>query len=87
MTSAEIKHLLRQAIPPVPQDQLEPHADLWPLLRARLESQHNAHHAADNIHRESPRIRMAWFDWALAALAAAALIFFPGIIPALLYHF
>lgn len=83
----EIKHLLRQAMPPVPPDQLTPHTDLWPQLRARIESERNAVHAATNIHRESPGIRIAWFDWALAALAAAALIFFPGIIPALLYHF
>jgi hypothetical protein len=36
-----------------------------------------------------PRLRshIDWFDWALAALAAAALLIFPGIIPALLYHF
>ena len=32
------------------------------------------------------RARIPWFDWALAALATAALIFFPGVIPALLYH-
>jgi hypothetical protein len=83
----EIKHFLRQAMPPVPPDQLEPHTDLWPQLRARIESEHNTAHAATNIHRRSPGIRIAWFDWALAALAAAALIFFPGIIPALLYHF
>jgi hypothetical protein len=83
----EIKHLLRQAMPPVLPHELEPHIDLWPQLRARIESQHNTVHAATNVHRESPGIRIAWFDWALAALAAAALIFFPGIIPALLYHF
>ena len=83
----DLKRLLRQAIPPVPVNQLTPHSDLWPQLRARIESQRAADHAAANIHRESPRIRVAWFDWALAALAAAALIFFPGIIPALLYHF
>jgi len=27
-----------------------------------------------------------WFDWVLAGLASAALICFPGVIPALLYH-
>ena len=83
----ELKHLLRQAVPPLPPDQLAPHTDLWPQLRARVEAQHTADHAAAIINRESPRIRIAWFDWALAALAATALIFFPGIIPALLYHF
>jgi hypothetical protein len=83
----EIKHLLRQSIPPLQPNQLAPHTDLWPQLRARIESQRNTDRAAANINRASPRIRVAWFDWALAALAAAALIFFPGIIPALLYHF
>jgi hypothetical protein len=83
----QIKSLLRQAIPPMAQDQIEPRADLWPQLRTRVEAQRNvADHAAGNVNR-APRIRVAWFDWALAALAAAALIFFPGIIPALLYHF
>jgi hypothetical protein len=84
---SQIKHLLRQAIPPLPPDQLAPRTDLWPQLRARIESQRNTDHTTNNVHRESPRIHIAWFDWALAALAAAALIFFPGIIPALLYHF
>ena len=83
----EVKHLLRQAMPPRPPDQLESRTDLWPQLRARIESQRNANHVASNINRESPRTRVAWFDWALAALATAALILFPGIIPALLYHF
>jgi hypothetical protein len=82
-----LKHLLRQAIPPAPPDRLAPRTDLWPQLRARIESQPNTDRAATNLHRESPRIGVAWFDWALAALAAAALILFPGIIPALLYHF
>ena len=83
----EIKHLLRQAMPPLPSDQLEPRTDLWPQLRARIEAQHDADRSAGNLNRESPRIRITWFDWALAALAAGALIFYPGIIPALLYHF
>jgi hypothetical protein len=84
---AEVKHLLRQAMPPLPPDQLEPRTDLWTQLHARIEAQRNADRAAGNINREFPRIRVTWFDWALATLAAAALIFYPGIIPALLYHF
>jgi hypothetical protein len=35
---------------------------------------------------QEPNARVPWFDWALAALAAGVLIFFPGIIPVLLYH-
>jgi hypothetical protein len=45
--------------------------DLWPHMLRRL--------------GEQP-LRVPWFDWALAALTAAALLFFPGVIPALLYH-
>ena len=80
----QVTHLLRQAMPPLPSEQLEPRADLWPQLRAHIESQSTADRSA-NPDRGS--IRVPWFEWALAALAAAALLIFPGIIPALLYHF
>ena len=83
----QIKHLLRQAIPPLPPDQLQPRTDLWPQLHARIESQLAADRTANTGSTSSIRIRVTWFDWALAALAAAALIFYPGMIPALLYHF
>ena len=45
--------------------------DLWPQMLRRF---------------DAPPLRIPWFDWALAALAVAALLFFPGAIPALLYH-
>jgi hypothetical protein len=45
--------------------------DLWPQMLEKL-----SHHP----------VSIPWFDWALAALAGAALLFFPGIIPALFYH-
>ncbi len=45
--------------------------DLWPQMLRRLDAQ---------------PLRVPWFDWALAALTAAALLFFPGTIPALFYH-
>jgi len=45
--------------------------DLWPAMLAKL---------------DEPPVRVPWFDWLLAALAAVVLIFFPGAIPALLYH-
>ena len=45
--------------------------DLWPQMLLRLDAQ---------------PLRVPWFDWALAAVLAAALLFFPGAIPALLYH-
>lgn len=46
--------------------------DLWPAMLQKM---------------SEPRVGVPWFDWLLAALAAAVLIFFPGAIPALLYHF
>jgi hypothetical protein len=45
--------------------------DLWPAMLRRLETQ---------------AIRVPWWDWALLAAAAAVFVFFPGTIPALLYH-
>jgi hypothetical protein len=45
--------------------------DLWPQMLRRLDAR---------------PLRVPWFDWALAAVLAAALLFFPGTIPALLYH-
>jgi hypothetical protein len=55
-----------------PLRQPELNRDLWPSMLQKL---------------NEPRVRVPWFDWLLAALAAAVLIFFPAAIPALLYHF
>jgi len=52
--------------------------DLWPQMLEKLS------------HQPAPALwptHVPWFDWALAALAGAALLVFPGIIPALFYHF
>jgi hypothetical protein len=46
--------------------------DLWPVLLQRLQAQ---------------PLRVPWWDWALLAVAASVFLFFPGMIPALLYHF
>jgi len=54
-----------------PQRHTELRRDLWPEMLKRLDQ------------RPAP---VPWFDWALAGLLGAALIFFPGAIPALLYH-
>lgn len=45
--------------------------DLWPQFLRRLDTQ---------------PLRIPWFDWALAAAVAAALLLFPNAIPALLYQ-
>jgi hypothetical protein len=62
--------LLKQSIAPVRDTELR--RDLWPQMLQRLD--------------EAQPVRVPWFDWVLAALASAALIFFPGVIPAVLYH-
>jgi hypothetical protein len=66
----DLRDLLKQNIAPVKDTELR--HDLWPQMLQRLD-------------RQQP-VRVPWFDWALAAVAAAALILFPGVIPALLYH-
>jgi hypothetical protein len=65
-----LRDLLKQSIAPVRDAELR--RDLWPQMLQRLDEKHP--------------VRVPWFDWVLAALASAALIFFPGVIPALLYH-
>lgn len=66
----ELQSLLKEVIAPVAETELR--RDLWPHMLKRLDQQHA---------RGVP-----WFDWALAALLSAALLLFPGVIPALLYH-
>jgi hypothetical protein len=68
----EMKELLKQAVAPLQDTELR--RDLWPRMLRKLEEQ------------PLPIHNVSWFDWALASLAAAALLFFPGIIPALFYH-
>ena len=65
-----LRDLLKQSIAPVRDAELR--RDLWPQMLRRLDA--------------AQPVRVPWFDWVLAALASAALIFFPGAIPALLYH-
>ena len=66
------KRLLRLSIAPVKDPELR--RDLWPQMLRKLEE------------HPAPVLRVPWFDWALAAVACAALLFFPGVIPALFYH-
>ncbi len=68
----EMKNLLKQAIAPVKDTELR--RDLWPQMLGKLDEQ------------SASAIGVPWFDWALAAILGAALVFFPGSIPALLYH-
>ena len=68
----EMKELLKQSISPVQDAELR--RDLWPQMLRKLDGQ------------PLPVATVPWFDWVLASLAGAALLFFPGVIPALLYH-
>jgi hypothetical protein len=75
MSNEEIKNmkeLLKQAVAPVPDSELG--HDLWPQMLRKLDEQ------------PLPVHRVSWFDWVLVAILGAVLIFFPGSIPALLYH-
>lgn len=63
--------LLRQSVQRI-EDEAEPDRDLWPAMLRRLE--------------ERRRVRVPWFDWALAGGLAAVLAVFPAWIPLLLYY-
>jgi len=45
--------------------------DLWPDMLRRLPER---------------TVRVPWWDWVLLAAASLLIFFFPGVIPALLYH-
>jgi hypothetical protein len=80
----DLRQLLKQNIPPASHSELR--RDLWPQMLEKLsrESVPSANLVAQTSHVPWPRIH--WFDWVLAAVAGAAVLFFPAIIPALLYH-
>jgi hypothetical protein len=72
MNDRELKELGEKLRKAIPPlQQPELNRDLWPGMLQKI---------------NEPRVRVPWFDWLLAAAAAAVLIFFPGAIPALLYH-
>jgi hypothetical protein len=67
----ELRDLLKETMTPVTDTELR--RDLWPEMLKRLDQQ--------------SAIRVPWFDWALAALLGVGCLLFPGVIPALAYHF
>ena len=67
----ELQALLKREFPPLQNPELQ--RDLWPQMLRCLDAQPEP-------------LRIPWFDWALAAAAAAALLLFPNAIPALLYQ-
>jgi len=67
-----MQQLLRQTMLPVAgQLSAELRRDLWPGMLKLLEAR---------------PVEVPWFDWALLAFTGVALIFFPALIPALLYQ-
>jgi len=72
----DLREKLRSAVPPMKDAELR--RDLWPQMLKRIEQ-------APGSGLPWP-MRVPWFDWALLGVASAALIFFPAVIPALLYH-
>ena len=68
----QTQDLLKQSIAPARDTVLR--RDLWPQMLRKLDEQ------------PAPAIHVPWFDWALAAILSAVLIFFPGSIPVLFYH-
>jgi hypothetical protein len=72
--SERLKRLLRIALAPAGDD-VEPTHDLWPEMVRRMR--------AETAGGE-PKLRVPWFDWALAAGLAALLALFPAWMPVLL---
>ena len=64
----QLKELLKRVMPPVQGADLR--HDLWPQMLRKLEEQ------------PSHITTVPWFDWALAAILGAVLVFFPASIPA-----
>jgi hypothetical protein len=71
-----VERLLRQALPPV-RDPANLSEDLWPAMQRRLR---------DEAVQKPSRIRVPWFDWALAGGLTLLLAAFPAWIPVLLYY-
>ena len=68
----KLRQLLKDALPPMAPDLDRGHSrDLWPQVLRRLEEQ---------------PVRVPWWDWALAGALVAGCLFFPQLIPVLLYH-
>jgi hypothetical protein len=71
-----VERLLRKAVPPVRED-ADLCVDLWPAMLRKMR--------AESL-RERAKVRVPWFDWALAGGLALLLATFPAAIPMLLYY-
>jgi len=74
--SVRIEQLLREALPPI-EDQVESGGDLWPAMQRKL---------CAEAASAPAKVRVPWFDWALAGGVALLFAAFPGAIPLLLYY-
>ena len=74
--SKRLAHLVRQALPPM-SDRADATRDLWPDMQRRLRAESAPVPA---------KVRVPWFDWALAGGLALLLAAFPAWIPVLLYY-
>jgi hypothetical protein len=72
---------LRSAVPRM--GKAEPPRDLWPRMLQRIEG---TPERPVHSHRPQWFAGVPWFDWALLGVAAVAMLLFPALIPALLYH-
>lgn len=54
-----------------PVEDAGPQRDLWPAVLKKMDER---------------SVRVPWFDWVLLAGLAAAVLLFPRVLPALLYH-
>jgi hypothetical protein len=71
-----LERLLREALQPIT-DEAELSHDLWPAMLGKLRAE-----AAP----APAKVRVPWFDWALAGGLALLLAAFPAAIPVLLYY-
>jgi hypothetical protein len=76
-----LSETLRNAIPPM--GGWAPQRNLWPRMLQRLEG---TPESSAHLHGLQWIAGVPWFDWALLGAAAVAMLFFPALIPALLYH-
>ena len=74
--SERIEQLLREVLPPVG-DRGEVPDDLWPAMQRRLRAESAP---------AAVKVRVPWFDWALAGGLVALVAVFPAWIPVLLYY-
>jgi hypothetical protein len=72
-----VERLLRETLRPA-RDEAESSHDLWLAMRRKLR--------VEAASAPPAKVRVPWFDWALAGGLALLLVAFPAAIPVLLYY-